>query len=586
MTVSRKRNSFIAKTLLALILILPLVCGLMQIESKADTSYYATWDDYKASGAPATTWNDVADAMDLVIDAGKELMAAGDYDGAFTAIRDAYYGYYETTGFERIAMGYISGSRKTEMELQFSNTKAIAKNHGSVDDFNAQADKLSEMLRTDANVLDGVSGDSSDSGSTDSSSEDTSTAQSGGTSAGTATFVASFTILLREGIEAILIVGAIIAYLKKSSRGDKKRERKQTGPVYIGAIIGIAASFGLAGLLNLLKLANTEKQEIIEGVTALIAVAVLVYVCSWMISHSEQAAWSRYIKNAAKKGGIFALAFTSFLAVFREGAEVVLFYQPLLAQKENIGSVWAGFFVAVACLVVIYFLINVLGAKLPLKPFFIAMSILMAIMAVSFIGAGLKELIEGDVFTPISPEWLQWIPYTDFLDVLGIYPILQTLLAQLLLTIFLVIMFVLQFKKNKALRLAAEAKERELKKIRDEYEAEVSRIEFENSIRGLVTTMVNNGEIQGDTALITTHIQEIPALPEALAEQTWGDITLDDDSNGDGDNPSGDGSGDNPTDDGNGDNSPEDPQKPRATKKKLMDGTARVITNEKKSESN
>lgn len=436
-----------------LIAMLIMVCCLLTYMTQtvhAEESYYATWAEYQESGQPASTWNDVVDAMEAVFETGKEYYAAGDAKAAYDCINHGYYGYYETTGFERIAMGYISGSRKTEMELQFSACKAIAKKGGSIDDFNEEVDLLASMLREDANVLDGTtSGDDS----SDSSSS------SGGTSAAVATFTACFSIILREGFEAILIVGAIIAYLVKSAGDDRKRRRKLVTPVYIGSAVGIVASFVLAWLLNQLKLANSASQEVIEGITALTAVCVLFYVSNWMLSKSETDAWTSYVKTKTEKsterGSSFALTFTAFLAVFREGAEVVLFYQPMLANS-NTGSVWAGFIIGCICLVFVYLAIHFLSIQIPIKPFFTATGVLMSLMSISFLGAGIKELIEGDVITMMSPEWLAWIPTNDVLAVLGIYPTVQTLLPQLILLAIAVTLFIIQTRKNRAIHIEAE----------------------------------------------------------------------------------------------------------------------------------
>lgn len=417
--------------------------------------YYAKWPDYEAdAGLTSATWNDVTDAMVEVLKKAKESYAAGNFSEAYDRINDAYYGYYEITGFERVAMGYIPGGRKSQMELQFSNCKSVAKREGTAEEFNTEVDKLGSMLREDAHVLDGTTPDNS-------------SGNAAGTNrtAGAATFVASFFIILREGFEAILVVGAIIAYLVKARGTESKEERKRmTRPVYIGALAGIGASFLAAFILDQLKIANSASQEIIEGVTALIAVVVLYWVSNWMISKSESEAWSAYIKRKVEKssrsGSVFALAFTAFLAVFREGAEVILFFQPMLAGG-NTNMVWGGFLVGCAALVGVWLAIRFLSIKIPLKPFFIATSILMFVMAISFLGAGIKELIEGDVITATMPPWLSWIPMgsegiASVLDVFGIYPIVETFIPQVILLGVTIVIFIWHLKRNKKLREQAQ----------------------------------------------------------------------------------------------------------------------------------
>ena len=119
---------------------------------------------------------------------------------------------------------------------------------------------------------------------------------------------------------------------------------------------------------------------------------------------------------------MFTLGFTAWLAVFREGAEVILFYQPMLSEGHP-DMVWAGFGVGCLVLVFVFLFIRFLSVKLPLKPFFLATSILMSVMTVCFLGSGIKELMEGGVLDNFewaiySPSWLSWIPYNDVLDVL------------------------------------------------------------------------------------------------------------------------------------------------------------------------
>ena len=403
--------------------------------------YYATWEEYsEAAGiSEGWTWNDVADAMTEVFRTAKAKYAEGDTEAAYDCINDGYYGFYETTGFERNAMGYISGARKSEVELQFSACKSQAKD-GTQEEFEEQVDILRTMIRTDANKLDGV----------DENGEST-----GGRSAAVATFIACFTIILREGFEAILVVGAIIAYLVKTTEASEEERKRQLRPVYIGSVLGILLSFVSAWLLNMVKLANSASQEVIEGVTALIAVVVLFWVSNWMVSKSESEAWDSYIKGkvgeATSKGSSFALAFTAFLAVYREGAEVILFFQPLLAG-DNINMVWVGFAVGCVCLVFVYLAIRFMSVRLPLKPFFLATSILMAIMSISFLGGGIKELIEGDVISMTSPAWVAWIPSNSVLEILGIYPCVETVVPQLILTAITIVTFVYWLKKNARLK--------------------------------------------------------------------------------------------------------------------------------------
>jgi high-affinity iron transporter len=271
---------------------------------------------------------------------------------------------------------------------------------------------------------------------------------------GWVTFLGSFGIIVREGLEAILVIAAIIAYLTKSGNAKSLRN------IYIGAIAGILASFAAAVILYFVKQAVAgagQGQEIIEGVTALIAVCVLFYVSNWMISKSEAAAWTNYIdgkvKSSLEQGSSFALAFTAFLSVFREGAEVVLFYQPMLSG-DHPGMVWAGFGVGCVVLVFVYLAITKLSIKLPIKVFFTATSILMAVMCVSFLGSGIKELAEGGVFDMTLR--VPGIPENDVVQLFGIYPYLETLVPQLILSIILLITFMIAHYRGKIAAVRAE----------------------------------------------------------------------------------------------------------------------------------
>ena len=431
----------------------------------SELGYFLTWDEYKeAYGISNWNYNDMAKAIGGVAYHALELYEAGETDEAYEFAKATYWGYYETSGFERNTMNYISGSRVSEVELAFTTLrKAVKKDMGS-DAVKTAADDLMTLIETDAKIL-SPEGAVANVGGSGETSGDVSTGTSIGSSV--AVFLGAFFIILREGLEAILIVGAIIAYLIKT--GNEKSVR----PVYIGSVLGVVCSFIMAGILNWLISRSAEyhmSQEVIEGIAALTAVVVLIWVSNWMLSKSETEAWTNYIKKQAAvntgKGSLVALAFTAWLAVFREGAEVILFYQPMLAEDKP-QMVWAGFLTGCAVLVVVYLLIRYMSIKLPLKPFFMGTSILMAAMSICFLGSGIKELIEGAVFEEIevidlswvssSPSWLSWIPYNDVLDVLGIYPLLGTIIPQLILLVITIITFVLHIRKTK--REAAEREE-------------------------------------------------------------------------------------------------------------------------------
>jgi high-affinity iron transporter len=104
-------------------------------------------------------------------------------------------------------------------------------------------------------------------------------------------------------------------------------------------------------------------------------------------------------------------------------------------------------------------------------------------MSISFLGAGIKELMEGDIITSItSPSWLQWIPYNDVLDVLGIYPILETLIPQLILLVVTIVIFVVTEKKNHKIHVEAEARRQKERIIAEAAQKEKADREFKKKV--------------------------------------------------------------------------------------------------------
>lgn len=401
-------------------------------------------------------WNEVASAMEEHILNGANIYREGGSEKAKEAkdaINIAYYKFYEKLGFEKTVMASISGSRGSDVEHQFYLAKKAISDSKSPDEVDAEVKTLIQMLHEDADTLDGVG--SEEGTAKDSAGADTDkVAQSNTNKQGQdfITFMAAFGLTLREGLEAILVIAAIIAYLVKT---DNKKHLKA---VYIGAVAGIVFSMVLAVGFNMIAASIGEaqsgaSQEIFEGITMFIATAVLFYVSNWMLSKSETEVWNKYIKDqvdsSITKGNVYTLVFTSFLAVSREGAELILFFQ---GMRSNIANspyhMWLGLGVAVVVLVFVYILITKLSIRLPLKPFFMATSILMFILCMSFVGKGVFELQEADVIgRTIIPAMNGFN-----IDFLGIYDRVENLLAQVILLIITVISVVMHMQNSKKIK--------------------------------------------------------------------------------------------------------------------------------------
>jgi len=416
------------------------------------------------------SWYEAATLVKELLDTAYMGYLDKDFEAASDNLNTAYYSVYEESGLGHKIYTDLSQSDRQDMEAQFANLRSLvatAEEKYQKNKYRTTTDKAKNTVLKLARRIDEQEAEAKAAAAAEAGQTEAAVEEEKPSDPRLLTFLGAFGIIVREGLEAILVIAAIIAYLKKS--GNAARSLKN---VYIGAVCGIAASFVAAAVLAWAKRAFTSAgmaQEIIEGITALIAVCVLFYVSNWMISKAEAASWSRYIdgrvQSSLEQGSSFALAFTAFLSVFREGAEVVLFYQPMLSEG-NPGMVWAGFGVGCVVLVFVYLAITKLSVKLPLKVFFTATSILMAVMCVSFLGSGIKELAEGNVFD-LSLR-VPGIPENDVIQVFGIYPYLETLVPQLILSIILLVTFMMAHYRGKldALRAEYEAK---IEAMRAEY---------------------------------------------------------------------------------------------------------------------
>lgn len=401
-----------------------------------------------SKGKGDRTWSEVASEMTVILDQAYEAAAAGKGDEGATLVNNAYYQYYEKLGFEKNVMNAISGDRVSQVEYQFKMTRKTMRDGGSDKEIKQLVDDLKSWLVKDAAILDGgASGN-----------------VNGFTKLVTSSAGQAFLILIREGLEALLVVAAVIAYLVKSGN------ERFTRWIYLGVVAGLAGSGLVAVLFTFLFGGSGPIQEISEGVCALIATLMLLWTSNWMLNKSSVEAWNNYIRNKTEAvvagaqskvesgqglglGMVTSLAMLSFLAVFREGAETVIFYESIYSMSQDAHGMWVGGLAAAAVLIVIFLILRFTSVKIPIGPFFLVTSIVMAALVVIFAGGGIHALIEGDL---IEGTYLSSVPTNDWI---GLYPYVETITAQVIAAIAVVVLFVVGFIKKHRMKLAAQAEQ-------------------------------------------------------------------------------------------------------------------------------
>jgi high-affinity iron transporter len=245
-------------------------------------------------------------------------------------------------------------------------------------------------------------------------------------------FVSSFFLLLREGFEAILIVAALMTFLAKAGASERRRD------VARGAWLAVGASALTWILLELLFQITPGQREAIEGFTMVLAAVVLFYVSYWLLSKIEAAKWTAFVRgkmqSALSSGSGMALTAVAFLAVYREGFETILFYKALFMSANPSGvPVVGGIAAGAVGLVAVYFVVNQLGLRVAMKPFFAVTGVMLYYMAFVFAGKGVAEL-QGAGLVPLTV-----IERAPRLPMLGIYPTVESLAVQGVLLVLAVV---------------------------------------------------------------------------------------------------------------------------------------------------
>lgn len=323
-------------------------------------------------------------------------LAAAAYDpsnrlATAAEISSLYFEVFEGAGME-LDLGIRSPSIKTELEVLFGLANGKAIRGVPTDEFNRSWQDLRGKLLEAAALYEHADEEGF-----------------------MPVFIKSLLILLREGTEAMLVVGALAAYLRRAGGADR------LWVIYAGVGIAIPLSL-LTGwaLISILQAAGISR-AVIEGLTMILAATVLCFVSFWLFSKGEARRWQAWISgqidSALSKGSLLTLGGASFLAVYREGAETVLFYHALASGSEGqSGAIMAGIVVAALILLAGFLVFRLIAMRIPYHTFFGATAVLLYGLAIVFMGQGIVELQAvgrlGSFHLPGVPQisWLGMAP--------------------------------------------------------------------------------------------------------------------------------------------------------------------------------
>ena len=315
-------------------------------------------------------------------------------------------------GYEPVegTLDTVDRGLRVEIEAQMMAYRNLLGRGGTLEQATAQHERLRSLLGVAAQKL-----------------------ASGELSPSAAAFSA-FLIILREGLEAVLVLAAILAFVSRSGRPGARRY------VHAGwlaaAALGVATWAAASTLIDI----SGANREVTEGVTALIASAMLVYVGYWLHDKAHAKAWASYIQaqagTALGAGTLWSLSILAFFAVYRELFEIILFYEALWAQAGPDGhaAIAGGAAGGAALLTAAAVAIFRFGVRLPIGPFFSVCAVLLLVMAIAFAGQGVAALQEAGVMAADPVAFVR-------LPLLGLFPTVQTLAAQAAVVAIMVAVF-------------------------------------------------------------------------------------------------------------------------------------------------
>lgn len=417
------------------------------------------------------------------LDRVTQAYGSGDYSSALDLLLGAYL-----EGFEPMekAIGARNPGFVKEVEEQFAHIRKLARDRAPATEFAVAIEQLKSKIEEARPHL-----------------------QPEGMSSSVA-FVSSFMIIMREGFEAVLLVVAILAFLR---RADKKAAAIY---VHYGWMAALLSGVGLWVLAQSIVSISSASREVIEGVTNLLAAVVLFSVSYWLLTKIEVKHWTQYIEKRVKvaltAGSILGLSSVSFLAVFREVFETVLFYQALVLQAQGVVVyVVFGLLAGTIGLMILTLAIFQLGLRIPFNYFFGVTSAFLYLMAIVLAGHGVAELQEAGVIsiTPIDLIRAPWI---------GLYPTAETVFAQVLLVAAAIFAAMWAFLLQPS--IVQSRVQGRVRAIRKEVHGIVRAVDHLMVHADEISAIEQGAKTSDEVRRIRRHLDELHAEIKRIAEQT------------------------------------------------------------------
>ena len=340
------------------------------------------------------------------IDVTLDKIKSGDAKQAFEEAKSGYLNHFE---FVEIPLRIVDPGLTADAETKFAEIRGLISGGAPVGEVRDAIIELRRLIDNSERKL-------------------TST----GVGAPTVVAGQSFLIIFREGLEAVLLLSALLGYLEAAKASHYRR------PVVLGMGAALLASVVMFFLLRIVIDSLPFGREVLEAVTAIAATVVLFYVSFWLIARLEQRRWLEFLRSrvwsAVSVGSTAALVMVGFTAVFREGFETALMYQALVSFGAGLaGWILAGLGIGLAALTVVSYGIFKLGRKLPIKTFLSWAVVLLMATSVAFLGNAVRSLQEADVIGLTALRG--WPKAPIFLSqALGYWPSRETMLSQALLS--------------------------------------------------------------------------------------------------------------------------------------------------------